>query len=144
MKLKDITFDVHIPNLDGDGIACTVPIEVQAYTDPETGEDVLTPESVQLVEKTQARCMGLMSAEEIKSLRQRLDLSQQEISELLQIGAKTYTRWESGRAMPSRSMNVLLCALRDGQLDLSYLGALRQARERVHRARRAVATVSAE
>jgi hypothetical protein len=47
------------------------------------------------------------------------------MSELLQIGAKTYTRWESGRDLPSRSMNVLLCALRDGQLNLNYLRALR-------------------
>src|SRR6266849_3799718 len=95
-KLKTIPFDLHIPNLDGDGIAFTIPIEVQAYTDPETGEDVLTAESTQLIEKTQARYMGLMSADEIKSLRQRLALSQNEMSELLQIGAKTYTRWESG------------------------------------------------
>ena len=125
MKLKKILFNVHIPNLDGDGIAYTVPIEVQACTDSETGEDVLTPESMELIEKTQARHMGLMSAEDIKALRERLDFSQQEMSDLLQIGAKSYTRWESGRARPSRSMNVTLCALRDGQLDLNYLRALR-------------------
>jgi DNA-binding transcriptional regulator YiaG len=125
MKLKKVPFNVHIPNLDGDGIALTVPIEVQAYTDPETGEDVLTPESLELIEKTQARHMGLMSAEEIKALRTRLRLPQDEMSHLLQIGAKTYTRWESGRARPSRSMNVMLCALRDGQLDMNYLRALR-------------------
>ena len=124
-NLKRIPFDVYIPNLDGDGIAETIQIEVQAYTDPETGEDVLTPESLELIEKTQARHMGLMSAGEIKELRQRLGLSQDEMSELLQIGGKSYTRWESGRARPSRSMNVLLCALRDGQMDVNYLTALR-------------------
>jgi DNA-binding transcriptional regulator YiaG len=125
MMLKKIPFDVHVPNFDGDGIAYTVTIEVQAYTDPETGVDLLTPESGQLIEKTQARHMGLMSAEDIKTLRLRLDLSQNELSELLQIGAKTYTRWESGRAIPSRSMNVMLCAMRDGQLNVNYLRALR-------------------
>lgn len=57
--------------------------------------------------QTQARYMGLMSAGEIKALRQRFDLSQREMSEFLQIGAKSYTRWGSGRARPSRSMNVL-------------------------------------
>lgn len=125
MKLKTIPFNVHIPNLDGDGIAYTVPIDVEAYTDPETGEDVLTPESMEEIEKVQARHMGLMSAEDMLALRERLDLSQQEMSELLQIGAKSYTRWESGRARPSRSLNVILCALRDGQLDVNYLRALR-------------------
>jgi DNA-binding transcriptional regulator YiaG len=126
MKLKTIPFDVPIPNLDGDAIASTVRIEVQAFTDPGTGEDVLTPESIELIEKTQARHMGLMAADEIKALRLRLALSQDEMSELLQIGAKSYTRWESGRARPSRSMNVTLCALRDGQLGVNYLRALRE------------------
>jgi DNA-binding transcriptional regulator YiaG len=125
MKIKKIPFDIHIPNLDGNGIAETVRVEVDAYFNPETGEDVLTPESLELIERTQARHMGLLSAEEIKALRERLGLTQNEMSNLLQIGAKTYTRWESGRARPSRSLNVLLCALRDGQLDMNYLCALR-------------------
>lgn len=125
MKLKPIPFDVHIPNLDGDNTAEIITIKVQAYTDPDTGEDVLTPESMDLIEKTQARHMGLMTADEIKALRTRLSLSQDEMSDLLQIGGKTYTRWESGRARPSRSMNVMLCALRDGQLGVNYLRALR-------------------
>ena len=124
MKIKTIPFDIHIPNLDGNGIAETVRVEVDAYFNPETGEDVLTPESLEFIERTQARHMGLLSAEEIKMLRERLGLTQNEMSNLLQIGAKTYTRWESGRARPSRSMNVLLCALRDGQLDMNYLCAL--------------------
>src|SRR5260221_8448772 len=123
--MKKIPFDVRIPNLDGDGIASTVTLEVEAYKDPETGEDVLTPQSVQLIEKIQARHMGLMSAEEIKALRKRLQLSQLQISDLLQIGAKTYTHWEASRAAPSRSLNVLLCAIRAGQLGLRYLNALR-------------------
>jgi DNA-binding transcriptional regulator YiaG len=122
---KTVTFRVQIPNLDGDAIAETVPIEVQVYADPETGEEVLTQESLDLIEKTQARHMGLMSPEEIRELRLRLDLTQQEISELLQVGEKTYTRWENGRSRPSRSMNVLLCAFRDGWLNLNYLRSLR-------------------
>lgn len=123
---KKVPFEVVIPNLDGDGIAEAVPIEVEAYTDPDTGEDVLTPESLELIEKTQARRMGLMLPEEIRQLREdRLELTQDEICELLQIGAKTYTRWETGRARPSRSMNVLLCALRDGVITVEYLRTLR-------------------
>jgi DNA-binding transcriptional regulator YiaG len=123
---KKVTFQVQIPNLDGDGIADSVPIEVQVYADPETGEEVLTQESLELIEKTQARYMGLLSAEEIKELRRRLDVTQHEISELLQVGEKTYTRWENGRSRPSRSMNLLLCALRDGWINVNYLRFLRE------------------
>lgn len=117
-------FDVHVPNLEGDGIAETVRIEVPVQIDLSSGEEILTPEAHELIEKTKLRLMGLMSPEEIEALRERLGLTQDEMSQLLQIGAKTYTRWESGRARPSRSMNVLLCALRDGQLDVNYLLAL--------------------
>jgi DNA-binding transcriptional regulator YiaG len=118
-------FDVHIPNLDGDGIAETIRIEVPVRVDAETGDEILTPEAHELIEKTKARRMGLVSPDEMKQLRDRLGLTQEEMSDLLQIGAKTYTRWESGRARPSRSMNVVLCALRDGQLDVNYLRQLR-------------------
>ncbi len=124
-ELRTTSFLVHVPNLEGDGIAEIVPIEVQCFIDTETGEEVLTPESLEKIEQTKARRMGLISSDELKKLRERLDLTQEDISNLLQIGAKTYTRWESGRARPSRSMNVLLCALRDGVISLEYLRALR-------------------
>lgn len=123
--LQTRKFDVVIPNLEEDGIAEMVAIDVQVYYDPAVGEEILTPESVQLIENTKARRLGLMLPEEIRQLREdRLELTQDEIGEFLQIGAKTYTRWETGRARPPRSVNVLLCALRDGVLSADYLRAL--------------------
>ncbi len=122
-------FEVHIPNLDGDGIAETIRIEVPVRIDPESGEEILTPEAHELIEKTKARRMGLMSPDEIRELRERFDLTQEEMSGLLQIGAKTYTRWESGRARLSRSMNVILSALRDGVVTVEYLRSLRDGRD---------------
>ena len=124
--LRTRSFDVYVPNLEGDGIAEIVPIEIQVRYDPEIGEDVLTQQSLKLIEDTKARRMGLMLPEQIKTLRTRLKLTQHEISELLQIGEKSYTRWETGRARLSRSINVLLCALRDGHLTLKYLRTLRK------------------
>lgn len=119
-------FDVHIPNLDADGIAETIQIQVPVQIDQLTGEEILTPEAHELIEKTKARRMGLMSADELRALRERFELTQEELSGLLRIGAKTYTRWESGRARPSRSLNLLLCALRDGALTLEYLRCKRE------------------
>jgi len=124
--LKMRPFDVQIPNLDGDGIAETIRIDVPVHIDPESGEEILTAAAHELIEKTKARRMGLMLADEIRQLRERFSLTQEQISELLQIGAKTYTRWESGRARPSRSLNLLLCALRDGALSLEYLRCKRE------------------
>jgi len=124
--LKMRPFDVQIPNLDGDGIAETIRIDVPVHIDPQSGEEILTAAAHELIEKTKARRMGLMLADEIRELRERFSLTQEQISELLQIGAKTYTRWESGRARPSRSLNLLLCALRDGALSLEYLRCKRE------------------
>jgi DNA-binding transcriptional regulator YiaG len=122
-------FDVRIPNLEGDGIAETIRIDVPVRIDPETGQEILTPEALDLIEKTKARRLGLMSPDEIRELRERLALTQEEMSELLQIGAKSYTRWEAGRARVSRSMNVILCALRDGAITIEYLRCLREGRD---------------
>jgi DNA-binding transcriptional regulator YiaG len=124
-EVKMRPFDIHIPNLEGDGVTEIIRIDIPVRIDPQNGQEILTTEAHDLIEKTKARRMGLMSADEIRELRGRLDLTQEEMSDLLQIGAKTYTRWESGRARVSRSMNVLLCALRDGRIDVNYLRGLR-------------------
>ncbi len=119
-------FPVQIPAVDGNGVVETVTIKVPVERDTATGELLLTPEALELIEATQARYMGLLTPEEIKSLREQLGLTQREIAELLQAGEKSYTRWESGRARPSRIVNVLLSALRDGLITLPYLRELKE------------------
>lgn len=118
-------FEVAIPNADRTAITETVTIRVPIRRDRETGEEILTTEALELIEETQARYMGLLLPGEIKDLRKGLGLTQREFGELLQVGEKTASRWETGRGRPSRSLNVLLCALRDGQLPRYYLEELR-------------------
>ena len=74
-----------------------------------------------MLDDVQARHMGLLTTDEIKAVRTKLGATQKELSELLQIGEKSWTRWETGRDRPSRSMNVLLLALVDGRIDLRWL-----------------------
>ena len=118
---------VVIPTLDGHGIAETVMVEVPGRIDPETGEEFLTGEALAEIDRVKARHMGLLQPEEIRALRAGLGLTQKAMSELLQIGAKSYTRWESGRERPLRSTNILLRALRDGKLGMNYLQAIQSA-----------------
>ncbi len=115
---------VHIPTLDGAGIAETIMVKVPALRDPKNGEIYLDSDATAILDKVKARHMGLLTPDQIKALRKRLDLTQPQISELLQIGEKTWTRWETGRERPSRSINVLLCALNDGKIDVRYLQSL--------------------
>lgn len=122
---KQTEFKVYIPNLEGDEVAETVPIQVTISVDPLTGEEFLTAESIQLIEDTKLRYMGLLSPQEIKEMRVRLKLKQKRMSELLQAGEKSYTRWESGRSRPSRMVNVLLRLIYEGKVFISDLIAQR-------------------
>jgi len=126
----EIEEEVNIPALDGTGVAETITVKVPAWRDPKDGEVYLDGEGLRLLDRAKARHMGLLSAEQIKKLRERLGLKQKPLSELLQIGEKTWTRWETGRERPSRSINVLLCALYDGRIDVAYLKNL--ARRRIN------------
>jgi putative zinc finger/helix-turn-helix YgiT family protein len=120
-QIEFTDFEVAIPNADRTRVVETITIQVPIERDPSTGEEILTTEALDLIETTQARYMGLLLPHEIRDLRKSLGLNQREFGELLQVGEKTATRWENGRGRPSRSLNVLLCALRDGQLPVAYL-----------------------
>jgi DNA-binding transcriptional regulator YiaG len=114
------TVPVQIPDATGERIIETIGVEVPAWQD-EAGEIYLDGESEAKIESVKARHMGLLSPDDIRELRLGLGLTQREIARLLQLGEKSWTRWESGRERPSRSMNLLLHALCDGRIDTAYL-----------------------
>jgi DNA-binding transcriptional regulator YiaG len=125
-ELKTIEMPVVIPNLEGDGIAETRLVRVPITMDSETGEESLTEEAIRIIDDTKARFMGLLLPDEIREMRKRFNLTQKRMSELLQAGEKSYTRWESGRARPSRMVNVLLRLLYEGKV---FVGDLVSQRE---------------
>ena len=65
---------------------------------------------------------GLLSADEIRALRERFGLTQSELARLLHVGANTISRWESGRNVQTDAMEMLLRLLRDLPGSLDYLG----------------------
>ena len=121
MKIENRLFDVSIPTAEGENIAEIIPLRIPMEWDEEIREWLMTEEGLQKVEETKARHMGLMLPAEIRALRERLRLTQREISEALQIGEKTWSPWENGRMRPSRSINLLLRALNDGKITIDYL-----------------------
>ncbi len=76
------------------------------------------------IDAVKARYLGILPAIELRKLRHAIGLPQKGMAELLQLGEKSWTRWEIGKERPSRSMNVLLCAIYDGRLDVNYLRTL--------------------
>ncbi len=112
---------VPIPTPDGKAIAEIISVTVPCRIEEGTGEPILGGEALRLIDRAKARYMGLLLPEEIAALRERLGMTQKDMCELLKIGAKTYSRWETGRERPSQSMNLLLCGLTDGKLTVPYL-----------------------
>lgn len=112
---------IDIPNADGTGISQSITVKVPAWRDPKDGEIYLDADAIALLDKAKARHLGVLSPQELATMRRRFGLKQKELSELLQIGEKTWSRWENGRERPSRSLNLLLLALYEGKIDLAYL-----------------------
>jgi putative zinc finger/helix-turn-helix YgiT family protein len=64
---------------------------------------------------------GLLSADEIRAIRERFDLTQADLARLLRLGANTVSRWESGRNVQSAAMDMLLRLIRDVPGSFPYL-----------------------
>jgi putative zinc finger/helix-turn-helix YgiT family protein len=64
---------------------------------------------------------GLLSADELRSIRERFGLTQAELARLLRLGGNTISRWEAGRNVQTASMDVLLRMIRDLPGSLDYL-----------------------
>ena len=56
------------------------------------------------------------SADEIRALRLRLGLTQQQAADRLRVHRVTWVRWETGVDQPSQQSSWLLRLLRDGLL----------------------------
>jgi putative zinc finger/helix-turn-helix YgiT family protein len=64
---------------------------------------------------------GLLSADEIRAIRERFNLTQADLAHLLRLGANTVSRWESGRNVQSAAMDILLRLIRDLPGSIDYL-----------------------
>jgi len=64
---------------------------------------------------------GLLSADEIRSIRERFGLTQAELARLLRLGGNTISRWEAGRNVQAAAMDMLLRMIRDLPGSLDYL-----------------------
>jgi putative zinc finger/helix-turn-helix YgiT family protein len=92
---------------------------------PKCGEIVLRfQDSKRLHEDAIAiyrRKHGLLSAGEIRVIRERFGLTQANLARLLRLGANTVSRWESGRNVQTAAMDILLRLIRDLPGSIDYL-----------------------
>jgi DNA-binding transcriptional regulator YiaG len=114
---------VDIPPTTPGGQVRTILVKVPAMKDPKDGEIYLGADATAILDKAKARHLGVLAPQELAELRKRLDLTQKEIAEVLQIGEKTWSCWENGREIVSRSLNLLLLSLYEGKINLPWLRA---------------------
>lgn len=125
MKTRKVPFDIYLPATEHRAAVKVDTIRIEVYTD-DFGNEMVTPASTQLIEKTQARYMGLLAAEDIRALRERHGLSQDQLSDLLGCGKKSLSRWENGHEYPSQLVNTLLRLLAEDVITPDDLRAVRQ------------------
>ena len=64
---------------------------------------------------------NLLSAEEIRAIRDHFALTQAQLARLLRLGANTVSRWESGRNVQTGALDVLLRLIRDVPGSIEFL-----------------------
>lgn len=65
-------------------------------------------ESGRILKDFQRKTDGLLTAEEIKGIKKKLNLTQEKIAEILGGGGKSFARYETGMVCQSRGMDNLL------------------------------------
>lgn len=108
---------VRIPDGNG-GIREIMDVEVDAEFDETTGEYFLSDEAIRKIDRVKARLMGLLLPSEIKELRARFNKTQADMCAILGLGAKTWTRWETGAERPQAFYGKVLIALYEGRQTL--------------------------
>jgi putative zinc finger/helix-turn-helix YgiT family protein len=72
------------------------------------GERIASIELEQALERERYRRLGLLTPEEILQIRKSLCFTQTEMSQILDVGEKTYARWESGHSLQNMSSDNLI------------------------------------
>ena len=117
---KEITEQVKVFNPDGTS-AGTVPVSVSVELDEVSGEYCYTAEAIEKIDRVKLEHAGIMPPSMIRKLRERFGMSQEAMCTMLGLGARTWTRWETGAVIPTPSMCRLLCDLWDGDYTLAAI-----------------------
>lgn len=112
-------------------------LEVVACTNPECkpeqpGDTIIHDDAStwRITEETY-RQLGLLTPAEIRTGRERLGQSQQELQELLGLGGNSLSRWENGRVYQARSLDTLLRIIFNVPTAHDFLARARDARKSV-------------
>lgn len=72
------------------------------------GEDIIPHELDKALDRQRYQRLGLLPPEDIRRVREKTGLSAVNMSHLLGVGEKTYTRWENGHSLQTRASDTLI------------------------------------
>jgi putative zinc finger/helix-turn-helix YgiT family protein len=72
------------------------------------GEEILPHALTKAIEAQRYKRLGLLTPDELRGVREKTGLSAVDISRLLGVGEKTYTRWENGRSLQNKANDTLV------------------------------------
>ena len=75
---------------------------------PSCGESIIPGELSKALDRERYRRLGLLAPEEIRRIREKTGLSAVDMSHLLGVGEKSYTRWENGRSIQTKASDTLI------------------------------------
>lgn len=84
-------------------------------------EIMLPKDSLEKVESEKHEISGLLTPDELKSLRKKLRLTQAGMSNLLGVGKKSYLRWENGSYRQNVSMDRYIRLIAANPKNIAFL-----------------------
>lgn len=93
---------------------CKIP-DYRIFRCDKCAEEFVSPKSLKESEKMltdfRRKIDGLLTSDEIKAIRKKLGKTQKELAEMLDVGEKTFARYENGQVTQGRPMDFILRAL---------------------------------
>ena len=118
IKNEKVQVKVFSPNGEFRG---TIPVTVPLELDTITGEWCYTAEAIKIIDLTKLKYANIILPSQIRNIRERFGMTQEEMCDMLGLGARTWTRWETGAVIPTLAMNRRLLELWSGDYTISDL-----------------------
>lgn len=103
--LETITSDYSTVIKDGQQEVVLTISNLKRENCPNCNEEFLGPEALKIIEDAKYKQLGLLTPDELRMIREKLGLTQEQISSLLGVGKKSYFRWENGLSIQNKSID---------------------------------------
>ncbi len=92
---------------------------------PKCNEEFLPQEALDRIEVEKYQKLELLTPTELKMIREKLSFTQEEMSDLLWVGKKSYFRWENGLSVQNKSIDKYIRLVSENPDNVLLLKKLR-------------------